>query len=479
MRSLHAILVGIIQLVIVVGVMAQADFTADENYGCTPLRVKFSIDTATVDMDTISSLTWYFGFGNTIDALDPDTVVYLSGGDYTVTMTINGFSSSAVIKTNYITVNETVQADFIYEEIAPQTYRFIPQDPITDPAARYFYMWRYDKTDGSDSQFTDYSNISTLDQENVIDTVTLETGTYDVLLRVEDTYGCLSRYETQVTVTGIIVQPDFTADAVSGCSPLPVRFSIDESTLDLDTVSYITWDFGFGDTVNTTAPDTGMTVVYPDGGDYTVVMIVNGYRSLAVTKEDYITVHQKVRATFRSDEFAPKTFRFIPLAEITDSSARYIYRWRYNKTDGTDNRSTDYTNISYLNLETAIDTMSLDTGTYNIGLRIEDSYGCLSRFEIMLTVLEEIVIPNVFVAQPGSFYIIDSQNMNTVLNFKVFNRYGTQVFEQEAPIINWDGRSTWGKDLVTGVYYYILQATQGDANERFSQNGFIHLYQKN
>jgi hypothetical protein len=123
--------------------------------------------------------------------------------------------------------------------------------------------------------------------------------------------------------------------------------------------------------------------------------------------------------------------------------------------------------------------MSLDTGTYNIVLRIEDTYGCLSRFETMLTVLEEIEIPNVFVAQPGNFFIIDSQNLSTILNFKVFNRYGTLVFEQEAPVINWDGRSTWGRDLVTGVYYYILQATQGDTSERFSQKGFIHLYQKN
>jgi PKD repeat protein len=479
MRSLRAILVGFIQLVIVVGVMAQADFTADEVIGCTPLRVKFSLDTTTVDTDTISAITWYFGFGNTIDAIDPDTVVYPSGGDYTVIMTINGYSSSAVIKTGYITVYETVQADFIYEELAPQTYRFIPQDPIADPIARYFFMWRYDKTDGSDSQFTDYSNISNLDQDIAIDTVTLETGTYDVLLRIEDTYGCLSRYETQITVTGNIVQGSFTADDTTGCSPLSVRFSIDESTIDLDTVSYITWNFGVGDTVNTSSPDTGMTVVYPNGGNYTVTMAVNGYRSSAVTKEDYITVHQTVRAVFSSDEFAPKTFRFIPIDVIRDTSARYSYMWRYNKTDGSDSRSTNYSNISYLNQDTAIDTMSLDTGTYSVVLRIEDTYGCLSRFETIITVLEEIQIPNVFVAQPGNFFIINPQNISTILNFKVFNRYGTLVFEQEAPVINWDGRSTWGKDLVTGVYYYILQATQGDASERFSQKGFIHLYQKN
>lgn len=476
MRSLRAILFGIVHFAIVVGVIAQPDFTADETIGCTPLRVKFSLDTNTVDTDTISTISWFFGFGNTVDAIDPDTVVYLDGGDYTVVMTINGFPSSTVIKTDYITVYETIQSDFIYEEIASQTFRFIPQDPITDPAARYFFMWRYDKSDGSDSRVKDYNNISNLDQEIAIDTVTLEVGIYDVLLRIEDTYGCLSSYETQVTVVGSVSQGDFIADVTSGCSPLAVKFSIDESTVDLDTIDFITWNFGIGDTVNAIDPDT---VVYFEGGEYTVSMAINGNRASAVIKEDYINVYQTISAAFRSEEFAPKTFRFVPLDVITDTSARYDYMWRYNKTDGSDSRSTDYTNINYLNQGTAIDTMSLDTGTYIILLRVEDTYGCMSRFETRLTVLEEIEIPNVFVAQPGSFFIIDPQNLSTVLNFKVFNRFGTLVFEQEAPIINWDGKTSWGRDLVTGVYYYILQSTQGDTTERYSQNGFIHLYQKN
>ena len=479
MRSLHAIFTGILQLVIFVGVMAQADFTADEVIGCSPFRVKFSLDTNTVDTDTISTITWYFGFGNTIDAIDPDTVVYLNGGDYTVMMTINGYSSSAVIKTDYITVYETVQADFIYEEIAPRTYRFIPQDPITDTSARYFFMWRYNPTDGSIGPITDYSNMSYLNQDIAIDTVTLDAGTYNVLLRIDDTYGCLSRYETQITVAGSVAQGDFAADVTSGCSPLSVRFTIDESTIDLDTVSYVTWNFGFGDTVNTTAPDTGMTVIFREGREYTVGMAINGNRPSAIIKENYIRVQQTLSAIFRADEFSPKTFRFVPLEEITDSSASYLFRWRYDKSDGSDSRSTDYPNISYLNQETAIDTMSLDTGTYTIGLRVEDSYGCFSRYAITLTVLEEIQIPNVFVAQPGNFFVIDPQNLSTILKFQVFNRNGMLVFEQEAPIIHWDGKTSWGKDLVTGVYYYLLKSTKGDTSGRYSQKGFIHLYQMN
>jgi hypothetical protein len=279
-----------------------------------------------------------------------------------------------------------------------------------------------------------------------------------------------------VIVAGVMAQADFTADQTNGCTPLQVKFSIDPSSVDMDTVSFITWNFGVGDTVNSLNPDT---VIYSLGGEYTVIMAINGYRSSAVVKENYITVHHTVSAVFRYEEFAPKTFRFIPLEEITDTAARYFYMWRYSKTDGTDNRFNDYSNISYLNQDIAIDTISLDTGSFRILLRVEDTYGCLSRYEVLLTVVDEIEIPNVFVAQPGSFFVIDPQNLSIVLKFEVFNRFGTLVFVQEAPMINWDGKTSWGKDLNTGVYYYTLKSTQGDATGRYTQNGFIHLYQKN
>ncbi len=476
MRSLRAILIGIIHLVIVVGVMAQADFTADETSGCSPLTVKFSFVPNDIDVDTVSFITWDFGFGDTVNALDPDPVVYLEGGSFTVSMTINGYPSTAIVKNNFITVHQTVRANFVYEELAPATFRFIPTDEITDATARYFFMWRYSKSDGSDDRFVDYSNISIVDQETAIDTQSLEIGTYQVLLRVEDTYGCLSQFEITLPVSGGSNQSDFSADQTSGCTPLPVKFSIDPSTVDMDTINFVTWDFGLGDTVNAIDPDT---VVYQQGGDYTVSMAINGFRSSTVTKENYISAYQTVRAVFRHEEFAPNTFQFIPLDVITDSTARYFFMWRYSKSDGTDNRSSDYANISYLNQEITIDTMSLDTGVYQVLLRIEDTYGCQSSFADTISIFEEVVLPNVFVAQPGNFYIINPQNLSTILKFQVFNRNGTMVFEQEAPIVNWDGKTTWGKNLVTGVYYYILETIQGDVDQRYSQKGFIHLYQKN
>jgi len=270
-----------------------------------------------------------------------------------------------------------------------------------------------------------------------------------------------------------MAQPDFTADVTEGCTPLHVKFSIDPASVDMDTIDRIDWHFGFGDSISVIDPDTQ---VYENEGMYTVAMVINGYRESAIVKTDYIIVHRTLRSIFRYEEFAlGNNYRFIPIDEITDPSATYFYMWRYHKLTGVDDRSHDYiVNIS--NQEIAIDSVTLDTGTYEVGLRIEDDYGCSSNYSTLVQVFESIQIPNVFVPDVEKFLIIDPLNQNTVLKFQVFNRYGLLVFSQESPIINWDGKSNTGIDLNTGVYYYILESVEGDPAERYEQLGFIHLY---
>jgi PKD repeat protein len=270
-----------------------------------------------------------------------------------------------------------------------------------------------------------------------------------------------------------MAQPDFTADITEGCTPLHVKFSIVPSTVDMDTIDRIDWHFGFGDSITAINPDTQ---IYENEGLYTVVMVINGFRESAVIKTDYINVHRTLLSVFRYEEYATgNNFRFIPLDIITDPSATYFYMWRYHKLTGTDDRSHDYiVNIS--NKEIAIDSVTLDTGSYEVLLRIEDDYGCLSQYSTLVSVLETIQIPNVFLPEVEEFLIINPLNLRTILKFQVYNRYGLLVFSQTSPIINWDGKSNSGQDLNTGVYYYTLDVIEGDPAGRFEQQGFIHLY---
>ena len=270
-----------------------------------------------------------------------------------------------------------------------------------------------------------------------------------------------------------LAQADFTASVAEGCTPLHVKFSIDQTSVDMDTISRIDWHFGFGDTLRALDPDT---VSYEQEGLYTVVMVINGYRDSSVVKTDYISVHRSVRSVFRYEEYASgNNFRFIPLDRITDDTATYVYMWQYHLLTGTDDRSSEYI-ININNQENAIDSITFNTGIYLVGLRIEDGYGCTSRYSDTVQVHEGIRVPNVFVPSHEEFYIIDPQNKNTILKFQVFNRYGLLVFSQTSPIINWNGKSNTGIELNTGVYYYILESIEGDPAAKYNQIGFIHLY---
>jgi hypothetical protein len=278
---------------------------------------------------------------------------------------------------------------------------------------------------------------------------------------------------TIVFSQGVMSQPEFNASETSGCTPADIIFSIDEATVDMDTITSIDWYVGFGDTISSIDP---VTVTYEDGGIYTVTMVINGNVSSPVVKSDYILIHRTVNAAFRYEEYAINhNYRFIPLDEITDSLATYFFMWRYNELTGTDDRANDYA-VTIDNQELAIDSVTLDTGTYSVTLRVEDTYGCLSSNESIVQVVSQLQLPNVFVPQYDEFYMIDPNNLNTVLRFEVFNRYGLLVFSQEAPLINWNGKTNSGQDLNTGVYYYLLRSVQGDASGRYNQAGFIHLY---
>jgi len=272
-------------------------------------------------------------------------------------------------------------------------------------------------------------------------------------------------------------QTDFTASETMGCTPFAVRFILDPSTVDTDTITNVEWYFGIGNVADTVANATDtVEFEYNEEGNYTVTMVINGYSSDAIIKTDYITVHRTVNATFRVEEYAPNhNFRFIPLDPITDTFATYFYNWRYNELTGTDIRINDYV-VTIDNQHIAIDSVTLDTGIYEVTLWIDDVYGCFSRSAQIIEVYDDVVLPNVFVAGLGGYYTIDPQNLNIVLRFQVFNRYGLLVYEQEAPVIHWDGNTNSGKELIIGVYYFVLEAIEGDSTDRYNQNGFIHLY---
>jgi hypothetical protein len=60
------------------------------------------------------------------------------------------------------------------------------------------------------------------------------------------------------------------------------------------------------------------------------------------------------------------------------------------------------------------------------------------------------------------------------MTFKVFNRWGQQVFEANSPDFAWSGTGADGRLLMEGVYSYVLQAVDFQGQE-VQETGTITL----
>jgi PKD repeat protein len=277
-------------------------------------------------------------------------------------------------------------------------------------------------------------------------------------------------------------QADFIADNTAGCAPFTVKFSLDPATVDTNILSSVEWDFGNGDpkVISFNPP----TVVYSSPGNYTVSIVIDGDVLNPITKTDYIAVHSKVLADFDFQPVEePYTYEFLPINPINDASATYFYRWTYY------DENLLIRNVTYIENDqiTTADTFAFpDTGIYRVALNIRDSYGCNDSTSqlIQIKIAEdsnttdtaEFVVANVFAPESEDFFIINPEDPAVALSFKVFSRTGVIVYSTEAQIVYWDGKTNSGRDLDTGVYFYTLEALQGDTNNYYSKRGFIHLF---
>ncbi len=88
------------------------------------------------------------------------------------------------------------------------------------------------------------------------------------------------------------------------------------------------------------------------------------------------------------------------------------------------------------------------------------------------------MIPNVFTPNDdgsNDLFHIKALPVDCFDSFKlkIYNRWGTLMFDTDDFLFQWDGRNKTGNKLPEGVYYYILDATFKQSS--FNKKGVIHL----
>ena len=61
------------------------------------------------------------------------------------------------------------------------------------------------------------------------------------MIRLRIVYILLSQL---ILIMPVTAQADFRASTTEGCTPMRVKFAIDQTTVDMDTISRIDWYFG-------------------------------------------------------------------------------------------------------------------------------------------------------------------------------------------------------------------------------------------
>ncbi len=252
-----------------------ADFTSDAF--CFTDSVKF-MDMSATSGDTVDSWLWAFGNGDSSLIKNP-SVLYDSGGVYTVTLIVSIKSSCSDTVSKDIEVHPRPDADFYFNDVClGDTTVF---NDSSDISIGSIISWDWDFGDGTSDTLQNEVHLYQADS------------VYNVRLIVASAY-CSDTVVKQVNVFPLPTA-DFTNDAL--CFVDSVHFA-DLSVITGDTIDSWSWDFGNGGSDTLQDP----SFLYGSEGAYTVALIVTATAGCSDTVSKDIEVRPKPDADFGFSE---------------------------------------------------------------------------------------------------------------------------------------------------------------------------------
>lgn len=119
---------------------------------------------------------------------------------------------------------------------------------------------------------------------------------------------------------------------------------------------------------------------------------------------------------------------------------------------------------------TEIQQVVLDTGMVNYSVIITTPTGCAYAAQVAIDVMPlRILMPNVFTPNgdnENDFFNFVSEldpSLFDVREFKIYNRWGQLVYDNDSPSRGWDGAYN-GKPQPSEVYYYIIRVGRGEGD---------------
>ena len=305
------------------------DITVDEELYVEPFTYKKCLHTGVLfafeqsSGDDIVSFTWNFGDGTpVISNLNPITHVYETAGNYTTTLTIyteKGCQRSTSFNVN---VGNAPTAHFTTVNLSciDQEILFVDHSlPGSNDIDNYITRLTWDFNDGTGLHEGDLSNRNITHQFAI-------PNTYNVVLEVEDNFGCTATYESQINVISN-AEANFRYD--TACFSESFHF-YDMSTPNSGS-HIVAWAWDFGDIGNTTSILQNPTHQFSAPGEYEVELVITNEIGCVDTITKMITVDPCFKALFSLENeiniCAETEVLFYNESEISTEVTFVSYRW--------------------------------------------------------------------------------------------------------------------------------------------------------
>ncbi|MGP8215687.1 MAG: PKD domain-containing protein [Bacteroidia bacterium] len=416
---------------VVVNPMPVARFTADTV--CLGLATSFT-DKSTIDSGgTISSYSWVFGDGG-ISVLQNPVHTYTLAGTYNAVLIVTSNSGCDSTYKLPVVVNPLPAPNFTANSPCKGSATVFTNGSDINSGSMANWKWSFGDGDSS-----------TIESPS---TIYPAAGTYNVVLVVTSTNGCVDSIKKQVTVNPNPVV-SFTANDTAGCVPLCVLFT-DNSTISSGSITSEEWNFG--DSAASAKNDPGHC--YTTVGTFPVTLTVTSGEGCHTTwtREDYITTHPIPVANFVASP--NQTSILTPTINFTDRSGGNPVSWYWTYGDNLDSLSHEQNTIHTYK----------DTGTFDVTLIIANKFGCVDSIKEPVTIEPEwtLYIPNAFTPNGDGINDGFTAKGTNLLSYEmyIYDRWGLKLYQCNDINQPWNGcvqNST--VPCQEDTYIYIINVT--------------------
>lgn len=395
------------------------------NYGCITEPVTLINTEDSLNLSG-STFNWSFGDGTTSQAISP-THIYQIPGHYTITLEVINPAGCRATTTTDVDIYPAPDASFTANNGCAGTQVQFTNTSTISSGTIVGYQWYFG--DSTTSALANPSHTFTT------------PGTYTVTLIAISDLGCTDTISQQITIYYLPVA-NFVNMNAAGCGPLPVAFT-DSSFIQSGSITSWVWNFGDGEGDTIQNP----VHIYQQSGAYTVSLTVtsdNGCTS-TFTINNAVTVYPEPNAYFEPDPFTASILN--PVINFNNlSTGTTIQSWSFGDGEHSDEFNPSHTYA--------------DTGTYEVILIVQNSFGCVDTFrqEVIIIPYTTFHIPNAFTPNSdGTNDVFTIKGVNIIdVRFTIFNRWGDPIFTTSNGFTHpWDGSIDKSNDVAKeDVYVY-------------------------